>query len=124
MGVDVHRAQADERVRVQLRECMHDEEETVELAVQCERRNCRRTPRSEGEDGGGRLYLVDVYEVPELVNAQISECMGRLTVDAPPVEVDMKVLERWHEKDAVVQRVDLADTVKGIREVLRVAVRS
>ena len=52
------------------------------------------------------------------------ECAARLTIDAPPVEVDMKVLERWHEKDAVVQRVDLADAVKGIREVLRVAVRS
>ena len=64
------------------------------------------------------MYLVNVCEVPGLVDAQMLECVGRLTVDAPPVEVDMKVLERWHEKDAVVQRVDLADTVKGIREVL------
>ena len=70
------------------------------------------------------MYLVDVCEVPGLVDAQMLECAARLTIDAPPVEVDMKVLERWHEKDAVVQRVDLADTVKGIREVLRVAMCS
>ena len=66
MHEDVHGSKADKCVRVEPREGVNDEEETVEFPVQCECCDCRRVPRFEREESGGLDNLSDVYVLREL----------------------------------------------------------